>query len=207
MAASSVDQLKEQIETLPATLRAALERQARARIAVAQLEAQIDKLEAKIAYESSERNGEDNDLEGELALLKLETTLERIKLRLAEAEDEAELEFRSSALKTTEGHVKAAVGTDQTVSRLRHELLDAKEAARARKITLQHERQIARIAEHGARFALRTADAPENQELPALQDELASAQEEMLLADVEVDVAGATIDTYRMMVQVESLEK
>ncbi len=209
MDTSATDQLKERIEALPGTLRAALERQAKARIEVARIEARMDKLEAEIARETIEIDGEDdvsfdNGLEDDLALLKLETASERVKLQMTEAEYKAEMEFRSS-MKTTEGHVKAAVGVDPVVNRLRHELLDAKETARVRKVTLQRERQIAHIAEHEARSASRDAIAPENQELAELSEKARLAQEEILLADVEVSVAGAMIDIYRMIVQVESL--
>ena len=205
MATSSTEQLKEQIESIPTILRQALERQAKARIEVARIEAQVDKLEAEIAREGGP-NDDDNldegdDLEDDLALLKLESKLERLKLEVTEAEDKAELEFRESASKTTEGLVKAAVGNDPNVIRLRRECLEAKEAARIQKITLQRERQAAREAKLEARRVTRVAVEPENAEVSALQERLMLAQDEVILADVEVDVTQAMIETYKMLVQ------
>jgi len=206
MPVSSSDQLKEQIESIPATLRKALERQAKARIAVARLEAQINKLEAEIERENSQKENDSpepeyDSLEDELELLKLESNVERLKLQVTEAEDKAEMAFRESAAKTTEGQVRAAVGTDPTVMRLRRECLDAKESARERKITLQRERQAAREAKLQARYATSVDIAPENEKISALREKLEQAEEEVILADVEVEVSQAMVETYKMLVQ------
>jgi len=202
MPASSSDRLKEQIESIPVMLRKALERQAKARIAVVHLEAQISKLEAEIEREDNQKdidNFESDDLEGDLELLKLESNGERLKLQVTEAEDKVEMAFRASTAKTTEGHVRAAVGSDPTVIRLRREGLDAKEAARKRKITLQRERQAEREAKLQA--SARVDIVPENEKISVLQEQLEEAQEEVILADVEVEVVRTMVDTYEMLVQ------
>ena len=98
MPISSPDQLKEQIESIPVQLRKALDRQAKAFIAVARLESQRNKLEAELEGEDNEEDDEvefeDDALEDDLQLLKLESTVERVKLRVAEAEDKAEMEYK-----------------------------------------------------------------------------------------------------------------
>ncbi len=206
MPVSSSDQLKEQIESIPVVLRKALEQQAKARIAVAHLEAQIGKLEAEIERENSQEDNDDDDseydeLEDSLELIKLESNVERLKLQVTEAEDKAEMAFRASIAKTTEGQVKAAVGTDSTVMKLRNKFLDAKEAARERKITLQSEQQTARAAKLEARYATRMDVPPENEKLHALQEKLEAAEDALILADVEVEVIRTTVETYKMLVQ------
>ena len=123
---------------------------------------------------------------------------------MTEAEDKAEIQFRASTAKATESHVKAAVGIDPTVIKLRHKYLDTKEAARERKVTLQRERQAAREAKLAAKYNsnhVSKADVShENEKLLALQTKLAEAEERVALADVEVEVARAMIETYKMLV-------
>jgi hypothetical protein len=108
MASSATNVFKEKVEGLPSLMRIALERQAKARIVVARLEAQIVKLSAQMELEDGNSNGTDYesgdfDLENDLALINLETKIERLKLELAEAEDKAEIEFRASETRVTEG--------------------------------------------------------------------------------------------------------
>lgn len=207
MATSATDNLKEKVQNFPSLLRTALERQAKARIAVARMEAQIAKLEARkeLQDEKDTDTGNliDDVLDDDVALIKLETKLERLKLEVTEAEDKAELEFRSAESRVTEGYVKATVGSNAVVSRLRHELLDAKEAARIRKATLQRERQLARLAEQEERFSLRQSIVPEDDKLSAFREKLEEANEELILADVEVLVAHTTIEAYQILVKIE----
>ena len=208
MATSATSNLKEKVQNLPSLLRTALERQAKARIAVARLEAQIAKIEAKKELQDEDDDGiitnsTDDILDDDVALIKLETKLERLKLELSEAEDKAELEFRTNESRVTEGYVKAAVGSDPVVTRLRRGLLDAKEAARIRKATLQRERQLARLAEQEKRFELRRTAVPEDDRLSELRDKLHEASEELILADVEVFVAHATLEAYQILVKTE----
>lgn len=204
---SAINSLKEKVENLPLLLRAALERQAKARIAIARLETQIAKLEARKEHQDVDSieagNSTDDVLDDDVALIKLDTTLERLKLDVAEAEDKAELDFRLSESRVTEGYVKAAVGSNATVSRLRRELLNAKEATRIRKATLQRERLLARLDEQAERLSQRHDVLPEDDQLLMLNEKLEEANEELILADVEVEVAHATIEAYQIFVKAE----
>ena len=204
----ATDELKERIQSLPTDLRKALERQARAKIEIARLEAQIEKLQAQIdkddnSNEDDEDSSSNVSLEDDLELLRLESAVKHLKLELSEAEDKAEIEIRRSAGKVTEAHVKAAVGIDPNVCQLKHALLDAEDAARERKITLQRERQLAREARLEARYSREPVIEPENPEMEALESKLAKVQEELTLADLEVQVIRTTIDAYKMLVQLE----
>ena len=207
MSTLSSEQLKEQITSVPNELQKALEQQAKARMEVAHLEMQISKLEAEIEKTSEEDkdNAPDyDDLENNLELLKMESAVERIKLKLTEAEDKAEIEFRRNTEKTTEALVKAALGTNPTVIELRNKLLDAKEAAKERKVTLQNERMKAREAKLEAIYKTRQDTAPENDKLFDLQEKLSSAKDVLMLTDIEVKVVLAKIETYKMLVGLEN---
>lgn len=102
MSPLSSEQLKKQINTLPTELQKALEKQAKARIVVARLEAQISKLESEIGKEDEQDDNDSlpeyNDIKDNRELLKMEFAVERLKLKVTEAEDKAEMAFR----KTTE---------------------------------------------------------------------------------------------------------
>ncbi len=208
MASSATNVFKEKVEGLPSLMRIALERQAKARIVVARLEAQIVKLSAQMELEDGNSNGTDYesgdfDLENDLALINLETKIERLKLELAEAEDKAEIEFRASETRVTEGYVKAYLGSNPIVTSLRHKVLDAKEAARIRKVTIQRERQSERLKQQES-FILRTNAAPKDDKLSDLRNNLVEANEELILADVEVEVAIASVETYKMLAQLSN---
>lgn len=214
MPALASNELKERIQSFPAELRKCLEQQAKARIEIAHLKAQIDKLQAEIDEEKGLRDEDEvendsvvNDyLDEDLEQLKLESAVKRLKLELIEAEDRAEMEIRQSSGRVTEGHVKAAIGTDQNVCRLRRALLDAEDAAKMRKLTLQHEKRLMREAEleaRAARYSQQPVIEPENPEMSALQARLWEMQTELAYADLEVEVVRTSIDTFRMLVQLE----
>ncbi len=205
----SLDELKEQIRALPDKLREALERQAKATMTVAHLETRMDRLQAEIDSERGEieeENAVNRDFENDLELLKLESTAKHLKLEVAEAENKAEIEIRRSSGRVTEGHVKAAVGTDSDVSRLKHALLDAEDAAKVRKVTLQRERRLAREAALEARSSRQPVAELLNPRMSALQSELEQAREEVLLAALEVEVVRTTVGTYKLLVQLEGVE-
>lgn len=203
----STDQLKEQIAIVPIELRKALEQQAKARMTVASLQSQIDKIEAEIEKVSEEDEYGDeiegDDLEEDLALIKMESAIERLKLKLQEEEDKAEIAFRRSTEKTTEALVKAAVGTNPKVIELRSALLDAKEALKEKRLTLQNERIKAREAELEARYSAPAQVIPEDDKLVELREKFASAEYDLSLADIEVEVVRAKIETYKMLVGLE----
>src|SRR5689334_20734970 len=119
MSALSSEQLKGQITSIPNELQKALEQQAKARIAVAHLESQVSKLQTELEVVDEQEDNDDapeyDGLEDNLELLRMESAVERLKLKVTEAEDKAEIEFRKTTEKTTEALVKAALGTNPTV--------------------------------------------------------------------------------------------
>lgn len=204
----SSEQLREKIASVTSDLQKALEQQAKARIAVAHLEAQISKLEAEIerlGNKEDVRNTPDYDgLENSLELLRMESAVERLKLQVTEAEDKAEIAFRKTSEKTTEALVKAALGTNPTVIELRNKLLEAKEAVKERKVTLQNERIKARETKLEAMYSVRKDIPPEDNKLFELQEKLLTAEDALILADIEVEVVRAKIETYKMLVHLEN---
>lgn len=202
---TSLDELKTQIELLPQQLRDALERKARANLGVTRLEEEVDKLKAQIKADDEEEEPEDEDEDNNVELIKLEAKQERLKVKLGEAEDKAELQFRRETPKATDSYVKAAVGNDSQVNRLRLEIIDVKEEARIKKITIQRERRAtweARV--HTRRASMHKAE-PESKELNSLQEQLYNALEEMMLADAEVESLRAKLDSYKMLVQLKQM--
>jgi hypothetical protein len=206
MSTSSSEQLKKQIGSIPDELQIALEQQAKARIAVAQLEALVNKLEPEIERDDGYEEDDDPEYDGldnNLELLRLESKVERLKLQVTEAEDRAEMDFRKSTAKTTEALVKAAIGTNSKVMELRNKLLDAKEAAKERKITLESERMKFREAKLEASYRTSREGPPETEKLFRLQEKLLAAANELIIANNEVEVVRAKIETFKMLVQLE----
>ena len=143
MAITTIDELKEQIALLPGQLGDALNRQVRAQLEVNKLQEQVVKVKARLKEQSAEEEPEEEVEDENIELIKLESNLERLKVKLGEAEDRAEVEFRRETPKATESHVKAAVGNNAEVNRLKLEIIDVKEESRIKKITLQRERRAA----------------------------------------------------------------
>ena len=100
--------------------------------------------------------------------------------------------------------MKAALGTNPTVIELRNKLLDAKEAAKERKVTLQNERMKAREAKLEEMYSARKDTPPEDNKLFELQEKLSTAEDALILADIEVEVVRAKIETYKMLVHLEN---
>jgi hypothetical protein len=199
----TIDELKEQLNLLPEQLRQALSREAAARFKADDLEDSIDKLKEKLKDQNEENDegepeeeSEDNDIE----LIKLESEYDRLKAKLDAAQDKAEIEFRRDNPKATNGN-----NTD--VSRLRLELIDAKEECKIKKITLQRARRQANeerlIARRGS--WRRREPEPESAELERLEIERAQALRDAADADVEVEMIRARLDTFKLLIQLESL--
>jgi chromosome segregation ATPase len=200
----SLEQLKEQIIALPEQLREALMQHVDAQLEVSRLEGQIEKLKAQLEGQEEEADDDSNEDE-DVGLIKLETKIDKLKVKLDEAEYKAELEFRRENPKTTEGHVKAAVGDNQEVNRLRLEIIDAKEEARIKKVTLQRERRAAWEDRVQARRAARNRIEPESDELNALQESLERASSKAMMAEAEVEALRAKLDTYKLLVMLEGV--
>jgi len=82
-------------------------------------------------------------------------------------------------------------------------VLDAKEAARVRKATAQRERDLTYAEQRQERMFDRFEHPAvvENEKLVSLRGKLAEAREELILAEVEVEVAVTTVEVYKMLSQ------
>jgi hypothetical protein len=203
------EELKEQIAILPNQVHEALERKVHVQMEASRLEDEIEKLEEQLKEEqeaeSEEDEEENEDGDENIELINLEAELERLKVRLCEAEDRVELEFRRQTPKATDSYVKAAVGNDPEVNRLKLKIVDIKEESRIKKVTLQRERRAAWEARTQARSALRDRDEPNSEELVALKGQHLGALHEAMLAEVEVETLKAKLDSFKLLVQLESL--
>jgi hypothetical protein len=150
-----------------------------------------------------EEESEDEDIE----LIKLESEYDRLKAKLDAAQDKAEIEFRRDNPKATNEHVKAAVGNNTEVGRLRLELIDAKEECKIKKIALQRARRQANEERLIARRDSwrRREPEPESEELVRLEDEKVHALREPAEAEVEVEMLKARLDTFKLLIQLEGL--
>lgn len=206
----TIDELKEQLTVLPEQLKQALSREAAARFKADRIEDLIDKLKEKLKKQNEENDEDEPEEESEdddIELIKLESEHDRLKAKLDAAQDKAEIDFRRDNPKATNEHVKAAVGNNTEVSRLRLELIDAKEECKIKKITLQRARRQANEARLIARRDSwrRREPEPESEELERLEDEQMQALREAAEAEVEVEVIRAKLDTFKLLIQIESL--
>ena len=87
---------------------------------------------------------------------------------------------------------------------LRNKLLDAKDAAKERKIVLQDERMKARDARLQAIYSDKKDKPLEDNKLFELQEKLLTAEDALIHADIEVEVVRARIESYKMLVHLES---
>jgi hypothetical protein len=201
------NELKERIAAPPASLQEALERQAKAYIAIVRLEAQIAKLEAEIQRQEDTDDDHDNDesdsLEDNLDVARLDAKVERLKLKVSETEDRAEMNFRALG-KATDAQVKAAVGSNPDVIAAKEKLQDAKEALVERKIVLRSQRQAVREAQMNARQEADEDVDVEDERLSKLREKLVDAREEGVFADVQVEVIRATAEAYKMLTQLSN---
>jgi hypothetical protein len=115
-----------------------------------------------------------------------------------------ELEFRRETPKVTESHVKAVIGNNDEVNRLKVEIINVKEEARIKKVTLQRERRAVWEARIQGRRA-RNKPELESEELDAIQERLSEALFESMMADAEVEALQAQLDVYKMLVQLEAI--
>jgi hypothetical protein len=209
----TIEDLKEQLTLLPDQLKHALAREAEARFKADRLEESVLKLRERLKSQEAEKDddgepdedSEDDDIE----LIKIESDRDRLKAKLVAAEDKAEIAFRRENPKATNEHVKAAVGNDEDVARLRLELIDANEKCKIKKLTLQRARREAMNARLEARRELwrrgRNQPEPESKELDRLEEEHVEALKEVMEAEVEVEAIRAKLDTFKLLIQLESI--
>jgi hypothetical protein len=163
--------LEQDIRALPATLRAALERELRATRRIAQLEEEIKTAQAA--------QRELDDGWGE------RMSVSRLRMQVQDAEAPAELRFREQRdQRPTQGHLWAVVRAHPKVVRLREGLVAAE------------------VAEHQRRGGARDAEVakPPSARLAALEVQLAEVQAVRDQAEIDVEVARATLETYKMLV-------
>jgi hypothetical protein len=212
MSNMTVEELKEQLTLLPDQFRQALVRETEARFKADRLEASVEKLREKLKHQDEDDNNEPEDEGSEdddTELIKLESAHDRLKVKLQSAEDKAEIAFRRENPKATNEHVKAAVGNNSEVERLRLELIDAKEECKIKKITLQRARREAMNARLEARRESwrrgRGKPEPESEELDRLEEEHAEALREVMETEDDVEVLRAKLDTFKLLIQLENI--
>jgi len=195
----TIEELKEEIYSLPDKLNHALERKVKAQVEVSRLETAVEKLEARLKQEKEQSEDQDNDDNGDedTELIEMEAELKKLKVQLDEAESRAELDFRHNTPKTTENQVKATVCADENVSRLKLELIEQEVKVKTKKQTLQRERREAWLTR---RPPARHVEV-ESTELDSLQTELATAESKLMMAGVEVETLQTKLDTFNMLVQ------
>jgi len=209
----TIDELKEQLILLPDQLRQALARDAEVRFKAERLVESVEKLREKLKNQEAENDDEeesdDDSEDDDIELIKIESNRDRLKAKLAAAEDKAEIAFRRENQKATNEHVKAAVGNDEDVARLRLELIDANEECKIKKLTLQRARREAMNARLEARREAwrrgRNSPEPESEELDKLEEEHTEALRKVMEAEIEVEALRAKLDTFKILVQLESI--
>jgi hypothetical protein len=186
----TTEELKRQLIQLPEQYEEALRKQTEKIVVVKRLEFEIEKLKgnpAKLVENNSLEEDADEDL------IALDAELERLKLRLAESECKVELNIRVSNGKVTESHVKALVTTDENVSQLRKELIEAKTRIKIRKAELQRKRsELWEKKRHNN-------DVFDGQEGTELKNKLLLAEEESFFANDQVEVLKVKLDTLQLL--------
>jgi len=201
----TTSELKEQITVFTAEYKNALERQTEAILEYGRLEDNLKKRqnEFSLANETEESNsGESEDENAEI--IDLEAKLEKLKLELLHAESEVELEVRRTHARATESHIKALVGTDGNVHRLRNRIVDGKAYIKTKKAEINRERK--ENWEKQKQKRTQTKFQPESEELIALQEKLALAERENLLANDEVEVLKTKMETFKLLVSLVKSE-
>jgi hypothetical protein len=134
----TLEELEQKIVELPLKYEKALRRQTETIVRVSESKFEIEKLQKQLAKEENSDNGLSEDSDEDL--INLDTELEKLKLKLNEAESRVELDIRLANGKVTESHVKALVTVDQEVSDLRNKLIEAKAKIKVRKAEIQKNR-------------------------------------------------------------------
>jgi chromosome segregation ATPase len=194
----TIEELKEEIYSLPDKLNRALERKVKAQVEVSRLETEVEKLEVRLKQEKEQSEAQDNDdnEDEDTELIEMEAELKKLKVQLDEAESRAELDFRRNTPKTTENQVKATVCADENVSRLKLELIEQEVKVKTKKQTLQRERREAWLTR---RPSVRHVEV-DSSELDSLLEELAIAESKLMMANIEVETLQAKLDAFKMLI-------
>lgn len=203
MAIKIIEELKEELASLPNQYKIALEKQTQQILETERLEREIVKLKKTL---SSENDTDDNEwIDGETILLDLETNLEKLKLKLSHTEYSVELNSRKTGEKVTESTVKALVGTDEQIYKLREQLIDEQANLKTKKSELNRQRQERKEKERISHRQKRST--PESQELDDLENQLSIVRNDLLSANDEVEELKFRLETYKLLVSLESLEE
>jgi hypothetical protein len=174
MCATDRESLESEVRALPALLRAALERRMRCAHHLAQLKEQLSALEE----EEATLNEDEEDSWGPRGKVAL------ARQALEEAKAEADLRVRQTLQertgRVTEARIRAEVTADPEVQRLRRELIALEEEQRSPS-------------------ARRSRAAPHPRRLE-LQAQIAAAEQKVELAAIDVHVAEAKMEMYRILV-------
>lgn len=190
----TITELKEELISFTAEYRRALERQTQIVLEYEKLQRELEKFQHELLATQDEATNSAESEDSET--IDLEAKLEKLKLELAHAESEVELEVRRTHARATESHIKALVGTDEKVHRLRNRILDGKAYIKTKKAEIERERG----ENWEKQKRLQATLQPENEELFALQEKLASVRRENLLAGVEVEVLRKKLETLKLLV-------
>lgn len=187
-------ELKEELISFTAEYRSALERQTQIVLEHEKLQRELERFQHELLMTQDEETSSGESESSEI--IDLEAKLEKLKLELAHAESEVELDVRRDHARATESHIKALVGIDEKVHRLRNRVIDGKAYIKTKKAEIERERRESWEKQKRLQAKLQ----PENEELFALQEKLASARRENLLADVEVEVLRKKLETLKLLV-------
>lgn len=168
--------LQHEIETYPDRLRKAL-------IEKARCEALVERLTREITSDPDDGELEDDeaDLSKEVQreLSRLDTQIEKLRIRLEEAEGKASVQHRSAFLKATDASTRAAVNCDEKVVALRLQMRELREK-RAEFIE-------AHVESGGTEGPVDTAEYLE-------------ARAQLAQAEAEVVTLASMTDVYRLLV-------
>lgn len=194
----TISELKEQIISFTAEYENALERQIQAVLNYEKLEDELKKLqnELQLSNEIEESNSEESEDEN-VEIIDLEAKLEKLKLELLHAESEVELDVRRTHARATESHIKALVGIDANVHRLRNRIIDGKAYIKTKKAEISRERRENREKQKHKRTQLKLQ--PENEELTTLKEKLTLAERESLSANDGVEVLKTKLETLKLL--------
>jgi hypothetical protein len=195
----TINELKEQLISFTAEYKKALAKQTQTVLEYEKLEDDLKKLQNEFLLVNENEEADSGESEDENSeLIDLEAKLEKLKLELLHAESEVELEVRRTHSKTTESHIKALVGVDENVHRLRNRIIDGKAYIKTKKAEVGRERRENWEKEKQKRFQAKIR--PESEELIVMKEKLASAWRENLQADDEADVLRKKLEILKLLV-------
>jgi hypothetical protein len=190
----TVEKFEKEVIELLSKYKDALQRETNATVKVNKIVFEIEKFQKYAVKEETGDN--DSSEESDENLIDFDTELEKLKLKLNEAESRVELDVRLSNGKVTESHVKALVTIDQEVSDLRNKLIEARAKIKIRKSEIQRNR-----SELWEKRRQRKSDV-DSDELLELKDKLRLAKDEQMFANDEVDFLKMQFDAFRLLAEV-----